>query len=137
VPLTETPVELINCPAPPPPPIPAPPAPPPPITNTSALVTPAGTLQLQIVKFAKVKIVNPLTTCEVGVQAGLLIANEKVAVEVPLEFVAVIVYVVLARVAVGVPDKTPVLVLKARSALAVKAGLIEYEDAGPPVFVIE
>jgi hypothetical protein len=39
---------------------------------------------------------------------------------------------VLARVAVGVPDKAPVLVLNARVPLAVNAGLIEYEEAGPP-----
>ena len=49
-----------------------------------------------MVAFAKVKIVNPLTTCEVGVHAGLVMANENVAVDVPLAFVAVIVYEVLA-----------------------------------------
>jgi hypothetical protein len=39
---------------------------------------------------------------------------------------------VLTRVAVGVPDIAPVLVLNASVPLAVNAGLIEYEDAGPP-----
>jgi hypothetical protein len=35
-------------------------------------------------------------------------------------------------VAVGVPDKSPVLVLKARVLFAVNTGLIEYEAAAPP-----
>ena len=50
----------LTCPPPPPPPEPlfaVPPAPPPPTTKTSADVTPAGTLQLQVVVLVKVKIV--------------------------------------------------------------------------------
>ena len=47
----------MNSPAPPPPPIPPPPAPPPPTINTSAAVTPAGIVQLQVVEFVKVKTV--------------------------------------------------------------------------------
>ena len=38
----------------------------------------------------------------------------------------------LAKVAVGVPDKTPLLVLNESVPFAVNAGLIEYEEAGPP-----
>jgi hypothetical protein len=44
---------------------------------------------------------------------------------------------VLARIAVGVPDRSPVLVSNASVPFEVKAGLIEYEEAGPPELVIE
>jgi hypothetical protein len=44
---------------------------------------------------------------------------------------------VLANVAVGVPDISPVLVLNESVPLEVNAGLIEYEEAGPPELVIE
>jgi hypothetical protein len=39
---------------------------------------------------------------------------------------------VLASVAFGVPDRTPVPVLNASVPLEVNAGLMEYEAAGPP-----
>ena len=75
-------------------------------------VTPAGTLQLQAVAFVKVKTVNPLLCELVGEQATFVTANEKVAVEVPEVLVAVIVIERDARVPVGVPEISPVEVLK-------------------------
>jgi hypothetical protein len=47
-----------------------------------------------------------------GEQVGLSTTIEKVAVEVPVELVAVIVTERDARVAVGVPEMSPVEVLK-------------------------
>jgi hypothetical protein len=43
---------------------------------------------------------------------------------------------VLASVSVGVPDRTPVLVLNASVPLEVNAGLIEYDEAAPLELVI-
>jgi hypothetical protein len=56
-PVTAVPDLSMNSPPPPPPPTPPPPEPPPPTINTSAAVTPAGTLQLQVDVLVKDKIV--------------------------------------------------------------------------------
>ena len=56
--------------------------------------------------------------------------------ELPPAFVAVIVYVVAARVAVGVPVIKPVDVEKLSPAANVE-GLMEYEVGVPPVFEME
>jgi hypothetical protein len=67
------------------------PPPPPPTTNTSADVIPDGTVQLQVAPVKNVKTVNPPAVIVVGEQGVNAALKEKVAVEVPEVFVAVIV----------------------------------------------
>ena len=70
----------------------------------------------------------------VVVGGGLVTASENVAVDVPPELVAVTVYDVDACVAVGVPLTRPVDELN--DSPDGRAGEMEYDRAGPPVFVI-
>ena len=72
----------------------------------------------------------------VGASGGSVTVKVNVSDEVPPGFVAVIVYAVAARVAVGVPVIRPVDVEKLRPAASVD-GLMEYEVAVPPVFEME
>ena len=67
-----------------------PPPPPPPTTKTSALVTPFGTAQLQVVVEVKVKMVNPPEEVLDGEQLGKVgvPAVEDVAAPLPIEFTA-------------------------------------------------
>ena len=62
--------------------------------------------------------------------------KENVSDELPPLFVAVMVYVVAARVAVGVPVMRPVEVEKLSPAAKVD-GLMEYDVGVPPVFEME
>jgi hypothetical protein len=84
----------------PPPPAPAPklteqtprfPPPPPPTTNTSAEVTPVGTVHAQADPDKNVSVVNPPELMTVGEQVVNAALKVKVAVDVPEVFVAVIV----------------------------------------------
>jgi hypothetical protein len=89
---------------------------------------------------AKIWLCNPLDRIQDGEQVGLLTTtNENVAVEVPEVFVAVIVIERDANVPVGVPEISPVDVLKLKptavNAVESAEG-IEYEAAGPPLFEI-
>ena len=133
--------ETKTSPAPPPPPrLPNPPPPPPPTTATSIAVTPDGVVQLHVVRDVKVRIVYPPEEVLDGEQVGLLTTtNENVAVEVPEVFVAVIVIERDAKVPVGVPEISPVDVLKLKptavNAVESAEG-IEYEAAGPPELVM-
>jgi hypothetical protein len=85
--------ELMSRKPPPPPPAPthAPPPPPPPTIKTRAEVIPAGTDQLHVVAEVNVRTVYPPEDVLDGEQAGCNTVRAKVAVEVPDEFVAVIV----------------------------------------------
>jgi hypothetical protein len=76
-----------------------------------------------------------LTTWLLGEHAGLVTAIENVAVEVPIELVAVMVIDREARVDVGVPESSPVAELKLTPAAAIvveSTDGIEYEATGPP-----
>jgi hypothetical protein len=75
-------------------------------------VTPVGTVQSQVTAAVNRRIVNPLLCELVGEQATFVTTNENVAVEVPEVFVAVIVIERDANVPVGVPEISPVEVLK-------------------------
>jgi hypothetical protein len=93
-PETETFSWTVTCPPPPPPPEPdvaEPPAPPPPTARMSALETPDGTDQEQLVKFVKVKIVNPPLETLVGEHAENEVLKVNVAVVLPDVLLAVIV----------------------------------------------
>ena len=84
--------------------------------------------------------VNPSaveTTAEkVGVSpAANSTANENTLVELPAAFLAVMVYDDRLEVAVGVPEISPVEVLKFNP--AGRDGDIEYEDAASPLLLIE
>jgi hypothetical protein len=72
----------------------------------------------------------------VGASGGSVTVKANVADDEPPVFVAVIVYVVAARVAVGVPVIKPVEVEKLRPAASVE-GLMEYVVGAPPAFEIE
>jgi len=72
----------------------------------------------------------------VGASGGSVTVKANVADDEPPVFVAVIVYVVAARVAVGVPVIKPVEVEKLRPAASVE-GLMEYDVGVPPVFDME
>jgi hypothetical protein len=72
----------------------------------------------------------------VGASGGSVTVKANVADEEPPVFVAVIVYVVATRVAVGVPLIRPVEVEKLNPAASVE-GLIEYDVGVPPVFEME
>jgi hypothetical protein len=91
-PETETFSWTVTCPPPPPPPEPdvaEPPAPPPPTARMSALETPDGTDQEQLVKFVKVKIVNPPEVVLEGEHAAKEEVIETTFESVPPVFVAV------------------------------------------------
>jgi hypothetical protein len=79
-----------------------------------AVVTPLGTDQLQGALFVKTNVVKPEEPGDAfaGTQAGRLELKVNDAVEVPDEFVAVIVIERDARVPVGDPEISPVEVLK-------------------------
>ncbi|CAB4877203.1 unannotated protein [freshwater metagenome] len=69
-----------------------------------------------------------------------LITSENVAVEVPDVLVAVIVIERDARVPVGAPEMSPVVVLKLKptAVIAVESAEgIEYEETGPPELGME
>jgi hypothetical protein len=103
-------------------------------------VTPVGTVQSQVTTEVNRRIVNP-PLCElVGEQATFVTTNENVAVEVPFGLVAVIVMEREAKVPDGVPDISPVEVLKLKpiAVIAVESAEgIEYEVTGPPELEIE
>jgi hypothetical protein len=85
----------VTCPPPPPPAAPAkaePPAPPPPTARTSTLVTPLGTVQLQVVTVVNDMTVNPaggfgLVVGEQAENEGVPVVIED-SVPIPSEFTA-------------------------------------------------
>jgi hypothetical protein len=89
----------------------------------------------------KERVVYPPELFTVGEQTSLATtANENVAVEVPEVLVAVIAIERDARVPDGVPEITPVEVLKLKPTALIavsSAEGIEYDATGPPELVIE